>query len=153
MLIIIELNLVSTLLLNIMYSLIEVANAIQLAVAPAFLLTGIGAMMSVMTNRLARIIDRFRILQENYSKLNDEDLLELQLLRLRAKWTHWAIALTTLSALLTCFVIASIFIATEIQFNFDKYIAFLFIGAMSALILGLISFTKEVTLSKNVVKQ
>ena len=133
--------------------LIEVASAIHLAVAPAFLLTGIGATLSVMTNRLARIIDRFRVLNESKLKLTNDDLLELNLLRLRAKWTHWAIALTTLSALLTCIVIAAIFIATEIQFNFDKYIAFLFIGAMTALIVGLISFTREVTLSKNVIKQ
>jgi len=133
--------------------LIQSVNAIQLAVAPAFLLTGIGAILSVMTNRLARIIDRFRILNEKSTKLKSDDFHELNLLRLRARWTHWAIALTTLSALLTCIVIASIFIGTEIQFNFDQFIAFLFIGAMSALILGLISFTREVTLSKNVVKQ
>jgi len=136
-----------------MSSLIEVANAIQLAVAPAFLLTGMGAILSVMTNRLARIIDRFRVLNEIHYKLSNDDLIELESLRLRAKWTHWAIALTTLSALLTCIVIASIFIATEIRFNFDQFIVLLFTGAMSALILGLISFTREVTLSKNVVKQ
>ena len=136
-----------------MSSLIEVANAIQLAVAPAFLLTGIGAILSVMTNRLARIIDRFRVLNEIHYKLSNDDLIELESLRLRAKWTHWAIALTTLSALLTCIVIASIFIATEIRFNFDQFIVLLFTGAMSALILGLISFTREITLSKNVVKQ
>lgn len=133
--------------------LLEVANAIQLAVAPAFLLTGIGAILSVMTNRLARIIDRFRVLNEARSKLSNDDLLEISMLRLRAKWTHWAIVLTTLSALLICIVIACIFIGTEIQFNFDQFIAFLFIGAMSSLIIGLISFTREVTLSKNVVKQ
>jgi len=132
---------------------IVVANAIQLAVAPAFLLTAIGAILSVMTNRLARIIDRFRVLNETSLKLSRDELLELNLLRLRAKWTHWAITLSTLSALLTCIVIASIFIGTEIQFNFDQFIAFLFIGATTALILGLISFTREVTLSKNVVKQ
>ena len=136
-----------------MSPLIEVASAIQLAVAPAFLLTGIGAILSVMTNRLARIIDRFRILNEKNKKLSRDEQAEIALLRLRARWTHWAIALTTLSALLVCIVIASIFIATEVQFNFDQYIAFSFIGATSALIMGLISFTREVTLSKNVVKQ
>jgi len=116
-------------------------------------LTGIGAILSVMTNRLARIIDRFRILNEKHKKLSQDEQAEIVLLRLRARWTHWAIALTTLSALLVCIVIASIFIATEVQFNFDQYIAFSFIGATSALIIGLISFTREVTLSKNVVKQ
>jgi len=136
-----------------MNNLIEVASAIQLAVAPAFLLTAIAATLTVMTNRLARIIDRFRVLNEDQSGLSNDDLIELNLLRLRAKWTHWAIALTTLSALLNCIVIASIFIRTEIQFNFDQFIAFLFIAAMSVLILGFVSFTREVTLSKHVVKQ
>ena len=111
-----------------MNNLIEVASAIQLAVAPAFLLTAIAATLTVMTNRLARIIDRFRVLNEDQSGLSNDDLIELNLLRLRAKWTHWAIALTTLSALLNCIVIASIFIRTEIQFNFDQFIAFLFIS-------------------------
>jgi len=39
-----------------------VAHAIQLAVAPVFLLSGIGAMLAVLTNRLSRIIDRGRVL-------------------------------------------------------------------------------------------
>jgi len=136
-----------------MYEFSEISIAIQLAVGPAFLLTGIGAILSVMTNRLARIIDRFRILNDRISKLNNEELIEIKLLRLRAKWTHWAIAFTTFSAFLICLVIASIFVTAEIQFNFDKFIAILFIGAMSVLILGLISFIREVTLSRNVVKQ
>ena len=60
-----------------MNPLMEVASAIQLAVAPAFLLTAIGATLTVMTNRLARIIDRFRVLNEVRSKLSNDDLLEL----------------------------------------------------------------------------
>ena len=136
-----------------MNSLIEVASAIQLAVAPAFLLTGIGAILSVMTNRLARIIDRFRILHENLKKLSKDEKEEVVMLRQRSQWTHWAIALTTLSAFLVCVVIIAIFIATEVQFDFDKYIVFLFVGAMASLTIGLVSFIKEVALSKNVIKQ
>jgi len=40
-----------------------VAHVIQLSVAPVFLLSGIGAMLAVMTNRLARVIDRARTLE------------------------------------------------------------------------------------------
>jgi len=40
-----------------------VAHAIQLAVAPVFLLSGIGAMLAVLTSRLSRIIDRGRALE------------------------------------------------------------------------------------------
>jgi hypothetical protein len=45
------------------FSDVAVAHAIQLAVAPVFLLSGIGAILAVMTNRLGRIIDRARVLE------------------------------------------------------------------------------------------
>ena len=38
------------------------ARAIQMSVAPVFLLTGLGGLLVVLTNRLARIIDRARTL-------------------------------------------------------------------------------------------
>ncbi len=40
------------------------SHVIQLAVAPVFLLTGIGAILSVLTGRLGRVVDRFRALNE-----------------------------------------------------------------------------------------
>ncbi|MEO5741668.1 MAG: DUF2721 domain-containing protein [Vicinamibacterales bacterium] len=40
-----------------------IAHVIQLSVAPVFLLSGIGAILAVMTNRLGRIIDRARALE------------------------------------------------------------------------------------------
>ena len=42
----------------------EIGHIIQLATAPVFLLTGVGTNMLVLTNRLARIIDRTRVLEE-----------------------------------------------------------------------------------------
>ena len=130
----------------------EIATVIQLAVAPAFLLTGIGAILAVMSTRLSRIVDRYRILNEGSKKLNMEHKKEIEFLIKRSKWTHWAIALTTVSALLICVLIAMIFIATEVLFNFDQLITFLFILAMTFLIFGLLSFLKEVDLSKGVIK-
>ena len=41
----------------------SVAQVIQLAVAPVFLLAGVGSTLAVLTNRLARIIDRFHFLE------------------------------------------------------------------------------------------
>ena len=129
----------------------EIATVIQLAVAPAFLLTGIGAILAVMSTRLSRIVDRYRILKEGSKKLNKEHKKEIEFLIKRSKWTHWAIALTTVSALLICVLIAMIFIATEVLFNFDQLITILFILAMAFLIFGLLSFLKEVDLSKGVI--
>lgn len=44
-------------------SVTTVAHVIQLAVAPVFLLTGVGAILAVLINRLARVVDRFRVLE------------------------------------------------------------------------------------------
>jgi len=131
----------------------EIAVVIQMAVAPAFLLTGIGAILTVMATRLTRIVDRFRVLNEGKSlSIKKKDKAdELLSLLCRARWTHIAIFLTTVSALLICVLIAMIFIATEVSFSLDKYLSILFIAAMSALILGLLSFLREVSLSKGVI--
>jgi hypothetical protein len=45
---------------------------IQLAIAPVFLLTGIAALLGVMANRLARIIDRARHYEDVWEKLDEE---------------------------------------------------------------------------------
>jgi hypothetical protein len=131
----------------------EIAVVIQMAVAPAFLLTGIGAILTVMANRLTRIVDRFRVIneQKNLSMKKKDKTDELLSLLSRARWTHIAIFLTTVSALLICVLIAMIFIATEVNFNLDQYLSILFIVAMTALVLGLLSFLKEVSLSKGVI--
>jgi hypothetical protein len=133
-----------------MVNFVEIGSVIQMAVAPAFLLTGVGAILAVMTARLTRIVDRFRVLHEGSKGGLKYKKTELSLLILRGRWTHWAIALTTISALLICMLIAMIFISTEISFNLDQFISILFIMAMTALIFGLLSFLKEVGLSKSV---
>ena len=48
-----------------------VAHVIQMSVAPVFLLTGVGAMLNVLTNRLSRIIDRARILEARLPNAED----------------------------------------------------------------------------------
>src|SRR2546430_2398460 len=42
----------------------DITHVIQLAVAPVFLLTAIGTLITALNNRLGRVIDRRRILQE-----------------------------------------------------------------------------------------
>ena len=122
-----------------------------MAVAPAFILTGVGAILTVMATRLARIVDRFRILKESNNFKSKDKESEMRYLLLRAKYTHWAITFVTIAALLLCILIASIFIATEVQFNLHKLITLLFITTMTAVIIGLLTFLKEVSLSKNVI--
>ena len=83
---------------------VTVGHAIQLAVAPVFLLSGIGAMLAVMTSRLGRIIDRARYLEEQLVDVSPEFIstlqIDLKLLSQRAKLIYSAIALCTTTALL-----------------------------------------------------
>ena len=125
-----------------------IAHIIQLAVAPVFLLTGIGAILGVMTNRLGRIIDRARVLESSMEKLSPELLSglrsELATLSRRAKLINSAITLCTLTALLVCTVIAILFLSAFLHFDASVPVALLFIAAMSAFFFGLLWFLREV---------
>jgi hypothetical protein len=125
-----------------------VAHVIQLAVAPVFLLSGIGAILAVMTNRLARIIDRARLLETRLDQATPETAVtvreDLVTLRQRAKMIGPAITLCTATALLVCMVIAVLFLSAFLKFNAGVIVALLFILAMLAFSLGLVWFLREI---------
>jgi hypothetical protein len=127
---------------------VAVAHAVQLAVAPVFLLSGIGAMLAVMTSRLGRIIDRARDLEERLVDASPEFLSSLQtdlrMLSQRAKLIYLAIALCTTTALLVCTVVAFLFVSAFLQFDASVIVALLFIAAMSTFVLGLLWFLREI---------
>src|SRR5450759_337282 len=97
-----------------------IAHAIQLAVAPVFLLTGGASILSVLTNRLSRIIDRSRFLHGKLLsaiKTNPAIQVEIKSLKKRAHLIHWAIGLCTTCLLLICSVVAVLFIGSFKAFN------------------------------------
>lgn len=132
-------------------SITSVAHVIQLAVAPVFLLTGVGAILAVLINRLARVVDRFRVLERALPATgNDERTAldtEMEILLRRARLIHWAISLCTVCALLICIVIATLFVGSVMVADLSGTIAVLFITAMLALIAGLLCFLREITLA------
>ncbi|MFZ2854167.1 MAG: DUF2721 domain-containing protein [Rhodocyclaceae bacterium] len=133
-----------------------VAHVIQLAVAPVFLLTGVGAILAVLINRLARVVDRFRVLESKSKSPAIESgesgeaslqQTEMGILSRRARLIHWAISLCTICALFICLVIAVLFVGSMIGADLSAAIALLFIAAMLALIAGLLSFLREIALA------
>lgn len=134
----------------------DVAHAIQLALAPVFMLTGIAGVLNVMTGRLARIVDRGRSVSEGTLTLDDgareavRD--ELENLEHRRKLTGRAINACTLSALLTCMVVATLFIEAMLGVSLRSIAGLCFIAAMFALIVGLGAFLREVHLSHQTVR-
>jgi hypothetical protein len=131
----------------------NVVNAIQLSVAPVFLLTGIGAMLAVMANRLARIVDRFRALVSSGKRPHAKEIEEMEVLLRRSRWAHWAISLSTIAALLVCIVIAALFLGSELRLDSSRVVPLLFITAMLALISGLLCFLREIHLSTGTIEK
>ena len=124
-----------------------VAHVIQLAVAPVFLLTGVGAILAVITNRLARIVDRSRVLSNSSDQKPSAQKEEMAMLARRARWVHWAVSLCTMSALFICIVIAALFVGSEIGMDPSRAVSLLFISAMLTLISGLLCFLREISLA------
>ncbi|MEX2525989.1 MAG: DUF2721 domain-containing protein [Gammaproteobacteria bacterium] len=129
----------------------DISHAIELAVAPVFLLAGISGMLSVLSIRLGRIVDRARLLddrlavaQEKYHQVIHE---EHRMLSGRARLANWAISLCTVCALLICMVIVTLFSGVYLGLDVSSVIAWLFIASMTALILGLLIFLREIYLA------
>ena len=124
-----------------------VAHVIQLSVAPVFLLSAIGAMLAVMTNRLGRVIDRARLLEDRPARTPDEtrDIhAQLEILSRRAKLANRSITLCTITALLVCAVIAILFLGAFLGFDATVPVALLFVAAMLAFFAGLLAFLREI---------
>jgi len=128
------------------------AHVIQLSVAPVFLLTAIGTMLSVMINRLARIIDRARVQEARLESAAPEAMPKLHsslaTLSRRADLIGHAIFLCTATAVLVCTVIALLFVGEYLRYDISLPVAFLFILAMALMVIGLITFLREIFIAK-----
>jgi len=101
---------------------IDVAHAIQLAVAPVFLLSGVGVALGVLTAQL-RVLAR------------------------RARLINVAITLITITALLVALVVALLFASTFAPMNLATPVAVLFVLSMVSLVVALIAFLLEVRIA------
>lgn len=130
---------------------VDIAHAIQLAVTPVFLLSGIGVLLGVLTNRLARIVDRARKIEEGLRQAEGavpERIREqLRISSRRARLINVAITFGTIAALLVSVVVALLFASTFVPLNLAAYVALLFVLAMAALVGALVSFLLEVRVS------
>jgi hypothetical protein len=120
----------------------------QLALGPVFLLNGVGVMLAMLTTRLARIVDRARVVEEGLPAAQGEDLREihrvLDVTRRRASLINRAITLGTVAALLVATVVALLFAAPFLTLLIGPAIAVLFVVCMGALVGSLWCFLIEV---------
>jgi len=126
------------------------AQIIQLAIAPVFLLAGLGAFLNVCAGRLARIVDRIRNLEPRIlasrGEEHDQLIREVGLLDRRSRVVSMAIFTTVLAAVLISLVVILLFMAFLTGDRFGTAIALLFIGAMACTGLGFAIFLHETRL-------
>lgn len=132
----------------------EVGQAIQLALAPVFLLTGIAGLLGVMTGRLSRIIDRSRQIAQWDAKIITQAHVvnELMSLERRRYFASAAITSTTFSALLVCVVVTILFIEVLLKINLNLVVGLLFAASSLALVIGLAYFLREVHLATKTIR-
>jgi hypothetical protein len=133
-----------------------IAETIQLSLSPVFMLAGIGALLNMMVGRLSRVVDRARALEQLHPRSSgpehDRHVWELRLLDRRMRVINQALAAVTSSAVMTCLVVAMLFVAELMHLRFGRYLAVAFILAMALLIWGLVLFMWEVRLSLRAIR-
>ena len=129
----------------------DVAHVIQLAIAPVFLLNAVAAIIGVLANRLARVVDRIRYYEDRKEPITLEDLPRAQAerdrLARRLKLIYFAMTFEVFCALFVGLLIIVAFVDAFVAANYSKIIAALFAMAMMAFIGGLVMFLREIFLA------
>jgi hypothetical protein len=129
----------------------DITHVIQLAVAPVFLLTAVGTMLAVLTNRLSRVVDRSRVVEDQLTALDGESLAlahqELWVLARRIRLIYAAIALAVVCAIFVCLLIAAAFLGAFVSVDLSRLLGVLFVLAMLALVAALTVFLREIFLA------
>lgn len=125
----------------------DIARLVQSSVAPVFLLSGVATTLSVLTSRLARIVDRARRLEEQLAShpgSASQLQADLGVLARRANYINTAISLCAIAALMVALVVVALFANAFFGSELASVIALLFVGAMVCLSAAFITFFIEV---------
>jgi small-conductance mechanosensitive channel len=130
----------------------NVAKLIQLALGPVFLLSGVAVTLSMLTARLARIVDRARVLEDRRESLADAAKIahideDLKFIVRRTRYINSAIALSTTSAFLTALVVTLLFASAFSPLNIGAVIAATFVASMACLSVSFLMFLFEVRIA------
>jgi hypothetical protein len=126
----------------------ELVPVLQVAIGPVILVSGVGLLLLAMTNRLGRIVDRARFLYRELAAARDAErertLAQMRILRRRALLVQRAIALATLSVLLSAGLVIVLFTGALLRLQAAWLAVLLFMAAMASLIVALVLFLADV---------
>lgn len=129
-----------------------ITHGIQLAVAPVFLLTAVSGMIGAVAGRLARIIDRARLVEDRALSSTDVPYLqrayrELGELRLRGRLANGCIALLTCCAVLIGVTIILLFLGETTDFQANRLAVAGFLAGVGCFLLALMCFLAETVIA------
>lgn len=128
--------------------MLGLAKAIQLSVAPVFLLTAIAGLLSVISNRLARVLDRAQRLQS----IRDE-AMDLALLKRRMTLLTRASEAVTTTGVLVAAVVAVTFVSAIAVIDLTAIVVPLFVVAMLSLMVGLLTLLLDTRVSARLIRR
>ena len=128
--------------------MLGLARAIQLSVAPVFLLTAIAGLLGVISNRLARVLDRAQRLQS----VTDE-AMDLSLLKRRMTLLTRASEAVTTTGVLVAAVVAVTFISAIAVIELTAIVVPLFVVAMISLMVGLLTLLLDARVSARLIRR
>lgn len=135
-----------------------ISEAIKLATAPVFLLTGIGGILNVFGNRLGRVIDRARLLQNFIEQAMDKRnassparleryYLELVALERRKNIINIATAFLVVSAVLIAMTVIELFFSVSIEpgkIYLSNWVAITFVSSFISLVSACVLYFAEI---------
>lgn len=143
-----------------------ISEAIKLATAPVFLLTGVGGILNVLGNRLGRVIDRARRVQSLIEDAIDKNQpmsaarlnryhLELVTLEKRQGIINIATALLVLSAVLIALTVIELFFSASTEpgkLQLSLWVAITFVSSFLSLVSACIMYFVEILYASNTIK-
>jgi len=127
------------------------ARAIQLSLAPVFLLAGLAGLLNVLSNRLNRLVDRARWMQEQSRDQGHDDSrqdrFELHTHKRRMALVMGAIVSATVTIVLVALVVAIVFVSAVTAIDLTLIVVPLFVLAMGCLMASSLLFLRETQLT------
>lgn len=139
-----------------MDSLSALLPIIQLAITPVILISGMGALMITLTNRMARIVDRTRVVAEAIPAADPEERKHLEgqldIMWGRALLIRRAVTSNGLSMLLSCLLVVALFAAAVLDLKLSPVVLGLFGASIVLLIASLVDFLRDIFVSLHALK-
>jgi hypothetical protein len=124
-----------------------IAQTIQLALAPVFVLVAIGNILNLLSTRLSRVVDRWRHLEERHLATagpeHDLVVLEIRGIDRRIRLIGRAMRMLVIAGLAIGITVAILFLEEMVHLNLQLVAAGFFFVAIALLMWGLVLFLRE----------